>query len=135
MLLSSVRFHVPALQVDVRDYWKPGGHRPMDQPLVDRTLAVLDIALSMTRSSQSTVAQLRAVSGVDAKKGDFVSGPSAVTAGIEHLLGPLSASQEVECDRMILKVVRDRIGSKETHCEGCGHPARCRSLAAWSDSP
>ena len=101
-------------QLDVREYWKPGGHKPVDQPLVDRILSAVRIALVMNTSTESPISQVKMLD----RKGDFLSGPSEVTVEMNDFFGPRITAQSRECSRMIFKVVRDLIGSTDNdHCD------------------
>lgn len=102
------------LQLDVREYWKPGGHKPVDQPLVDRILSAVRSALVMNTSTESPISQVKMLD----RKGDFLSGPSEVTVEMNDFFGPRITAQSRECSRMIFKVVRDLIGSTDNdHCD------------------
>ena len=113
------------MQLDIRDYWKPGGHKPVDQSLINRTMSAVHTALAMSTSATDTGTAVSQVRQLD-RKGDYISRPSAVTAGTDHLLGPLIASQTKECSKMIFKTVRDLIGSTDDHCEACPGLQRAR---------
>jgi hypothetical protein len=114
-------------QVDVRSYWKPGGHKPIDDDLVKRTLTVLDTALSLRREGST---ERMKETGT---KGDFAIGHIALVGGLNHPLGPLISEQKSECKQTILQTYRDIVDNKDDHCQAC-EPYR-RRLFANSPEP
>lgn len=154
--------------MDIRDYFVPKGHKPVDRSLVDRTIAMLRRALSMVDKASSileSVGDATEDAGTgkghdeDAKtetpknstyprvqgggylgvlyemetKGDILSGPIRVNPGVNHILGPLKSTQAADCHGMVLRAVRDVIGSKEDHCVDCGSRRRCQEGDSWRE--
>lgn len=130
-------------QVDVRKYFVPGGHKPVDDALVGRTLAVLEEALRHQELDDDSVQKghvgpthqspqvLRArdsivdkVVAVSTKwKGDMVHGPASTEpASTGHILGPLQSNQTAVCEGMQFARVRRHLevkGRHSFHCDIC----------------
>lgn len=102
-------------QVDIREYFVPGGHRPIDDRLADRTLQVLRQALSF--HARGNVGQVQALP----YKGDCLLGPAAVNGSLSHILGPPLADMETACKAMALHGFRDVIkaSADDLHCAPC----------------
>ena len=75
--------------MDIRDYFKPGGHKPVDQSLVERTISVLSTALEMVNrgfyenriTSNSLTLKENDIKG-EAKGNDIEEGATAATVDI-----------------------------------------------------
>ncbi len=125
-------------QVDIRKYFVPGGHKPVDGPLIARTLHVLEEAL---RYQQVAAADLRApaatkknstllkslddsvVSVSTQFRGDLLVGPSASSEPtVHHVLGPFQSNQTQICQDMLFARLRRQLevkGSDSFHCAIC----------------
>ena len=110
-------------QVDVRSYWVPGGHRPIDSPLVDRVLTTLEAALALQK--EGPVEKLKETK----TKGDFVSGPLSISGPLGHPLGPTLSEQGLQCKQTILQKYRELIKNDDTHCSACDQTAKRRLVS------
>ena len=66
-------------------------------------------------------------------KGDILSGPIILSSGVNHILGPLKSTQAADCHSMVLRAVRDVVGSTEDHCVDCGSRRRCLKGESWRE--
>lgn len=102
-------------QIDIRDYFKPGGHKPMDDRLMHRTIDLLRQALLIIEKKNYT-----AFFQTTRITGDYINGPALLTSGIDHILGPLKKNQKNECGEMVLKKLRNKTGENmDQHCGIC----------------
>ena len=127
-------------QVDVRKYLIPGGHRPIDVPLVNRTINAIERALRYQLAlypefqrfiEPSVVASLNITNDSKATDeivpvpsvfpGDFVFGPSSYPDSTQHILGPLQSNQTNICHGMLFAKLRVKLGIKAEsfHCDIC----------------
>lgn len=124
-------------QVDVRKYFVPGGHKPIDTPLVARTLHVLQEALRYqkigTAGSEVVGVQASAAPGqsLDDRivvvseqfRGDLIVGPSlAADPSVHHILGPLQHNQTQVCHNLLFARLRQALemkGTESFHCAIC----------------
>jgi hypothetical protein len=113
-------------QVNVHGYWRPGGHKPIDEPLVRRILALLRQGMHMTRTAKTDNSWGR-VEGQLVKgreKGDFIAGPSAMDSDeLRHVLGPVLSKQEQVCHSLVQRKMKEEIGTKLA--ENCDYKEYC----------
>ena len=113
-------------QVDVRDYWVPGGHKAIDDALIERTKRILGDALVYR---ESVVMGQYKCNDIPPKndKIDCVLGPIVVNAttipnSLQHILGPLVSDVTEACTHTVLhdfrkyKLLRE---DNELHCGPC----------------
>jgi hypothetical protein len=102
-------------QVDVRNYFIAGGHKPIDPPLIERVINTLIVAVGMNRNG--SVNQTRALSH---QLGDYVVGPCPQSHGTLHILGPQLTALKEECHALPLYEYRKTLkGDNDDHCQGC----------------
>ena len=128
-------------QVDIRKYFVPGGHRPIDAPLVNRTMNAIERALqyqlvlfpeyqknlkspsvSLPSAANRTINMPDEIISVPSEwPGDIVFGPSSYPDSTEHILGPLQSNQSKICHNMLFAKVRVKLGNKAEsfHCDIC----------------
>jgi hypothetical protein len=114
-------------QVDIREYFVPGGHRPVDKQLVDRVIRVLDALLLMKASDRGYGGYIDLnKEGILNKNGkkrmDAISGPSIVSPELNNILGPNVSDVKQICQGMALNKFRLNILNEpkdELHCALC----------------
>lgn len=121
-------------QVDIRKYFVPGGHRPMDALLVERVMNVLSDAfelqqqLLMKHNNKTTsfhdICSHDVILKSNAKSkwpGDLVIAPHCVQSEIDHLMGPLQANQNQICKELVFQQLRSKLGKSDHsfHCDIC----------------
>jgi len=113
-------------QIDVRNYWVPGGHKDIDEPLVKRTIDVLIRAIHFQK--EGNIGQLLTLP----QKGDFITGPSAQVGALDHVLGPITSELKALCHSMVLYRHREELGSNgdDLHCVECAPYVQRRFIRA-----
>jgi hypothetical protein len=131
-------------QVDIRKYFTPGGTKPVDDSLVNRTMRVLDKALyfqhklSLISSHHKERSEgVMVLKGKESKdpitdrivvvndqfKGDLVIGPALFTdETARHILGPYQSNQTAVCDGMLFSRLRKVLvptAGHSFHCDIC----------------
>jgi hypothetical protein len=134
-------------QVDIRKYFVPGGHRPMDNLLIDRVVNILLDAIQLQQqllsqaTSKSVVGMSSLVNTSSVKNqndlcfhemmlksqsksafpGDLIIGPQCVPKEINHLLGPFQTNQNQICKELIFQQLRNKLGKTDHsfHCDIC----------------
>lgn len=128
-------------QVDIRKYFIPGGHKPIDTSLVNRTMNAIERALQyqlvlfpeyqkylknptilVSSTVNKTVIMSDEIISIPSEwAGDIVFGPSSYPASTEHILGPLQSNQTKICHNMLFAKVRIKLGNKAEsfHCDIC----------------
>jgi hypothetical protein len=133
-------------QVDIRKYFVPGGHRPMDNLLIDRVVNVLVDAIQLQQqllsqptsgsvilSSSANTSSVNNQNGLcfsemmlksqskSAFPGDLIIGPQCVPKEINHLLGPFQSNQNQICKELIFQQLRNKLGKTDHsfHCDIC----------------
>lgn len=125
-------------QVDIRKYLIPGGHRPIDMSLVNRTINAIERGLryqlavypeyqrhlhpSVVSNATSESKAIDEIVPVPSPfPGDFVFGPSSYPDSTEHILGPLQSNQTKICLSMLFAKLRVKLGIKAEsfHCDIC----------------
>lgn len=117
---SRLGFHS---QVDVRDYFVVGGHKPIDDSLIDRVLKTLVEVQDFQRRHDQSLTKgdlfpedIRVLS----KPGDFVMSHANLSEPLSHLLGPKADQIGKLCESMIFTKIRKQLGaSEEDHCFQC----------------
>ena len=110
--------------VDIRDYFKKGGHKPIDDALIERIVSIIKLALPLIRSVRHKEYENMTQKVLKtARKGDFVIGPSTMNndSALLHVMGPLISQNDAECMKTSLKLIRDELEVKglSDHCELC----------------
>ena len=88
-------------KVNIKDYWKPGGHKPVDDAMVVRVVVLLRQGLAMLRTARvdNSAARLENVLVPGKVKGDFIAGPCATdNDDLRHVLGPVVTRQTEVCE-------------------------------------
>jgi hypothetical protein len=118
-------------QVDIRDYFIKGGHKPIDEPLINRTInAVKSSVDSQRKGNLGQVIQLSkppvAVStGAKIKTGgDVIMGSAILSQSLNHIMGPGKDSFLDSCKDMVFHKFRKELGvhnavSEDLHCNYC----------------
>lgn len=116
-------------QVDIRDYFVPGGHKPVDNALVQRVVRVLDELLMMRKAQRESVGIYKDVGfGEINSKGkkivDAICGPSKIVpeSGLDHVLGPKLDDLEKVCTSTVLHAFRKYVledAKDMLHCSKC----------------
>jgi hypothetical protein len=114
-------------QVDVRDFWKPGGHHPIDAWLIERTVNILSLALMFRAEYPSGGAYkcLEVKTRGAYQLIDCVLGSIQVnntTPELANPLGPLQKNALESCHSTILYTFRDQVYQKQSddlHCNFC----------------
>lgn len=109
-------------QVDIRKYFRPGGHKPIDAPLVNRTVAALQSAVALRERGRAAYEGRVVVLSAAAQPLDLVVGPSVVTPPLEHVFGPNLTAFAGACADMALWRYRDALGvhdKNDLHCVRC----------------
>jgi hypothetical protein len=141
-LIADSRYGIHG-QLDIRKYFVPGGHRPMDQNLIDRAMLILQKALSLQRKSfleiespvvqntsdlsiQEHLCKLQSVDPIQTVAGsqfpgDFLVRPVCIKEEVNHFLGPFQKDQTKVCESLIFHQYRAALGKKDHsfHCDIC----------------
>ena len=117
------------VQIDIRKYFKPGGHHPMDQPLIDRILAMLlstrKLQRKLLESSKLCFSEKRIENQKNSSFAtDIFFGPHCIPPVLDHLLGPSQEDHRRICStNSFLFAIYQKIGGKEkihpVHCPIC----------------
>jgi 2-phosphoglycerate kinase len=123
-------------QVDIRDHLIVGGHKPIEQPLIDRVTDTLVEAVRMRdrhrhhfTSHQHYSQQHKNINQhkeyveeikVLSKPGDFVTSYANDLESLHHILGPKNSEVKGICRKMIFARVRQQLAAdEEGHCNDC----------------
>ena len=113
-------------QVDVRDYWIPGGHKPIDDKLIERTKHILIDALAYREAS--SMGKYNCIDippkndKVDCVVGPIMANATSIPNSLQHILGPFTSDIEAACTQTVLhdfrkfKLLRE---DNELHCGPC----------------
>lgn len=118
-------------QVDIRDYFIKGGHRPIDEPLINRTINAIKSSVDSQR--KGNIGQIIKLSSpkvsiqTDGKlrtSGDFIMGSATVTEHLNHIMGPGKDDFFDNCKDMVFHKFRKELGvqnadSEDLHCNYC----------------
>jgi len=129
-LVADARFGTHS-QIDIRDYFIPGGHKPIDAGLIDRTLDTLQEAVAFQQQGI-----IGGVKVLHSRQGDVIIGPSAELSIMSNVLGPPSDVLMTYCKTMVFNTLRDLLDNTKNdvlfHCSLC-EPFR-RNMLAFIDS-
>eukprot|EP01039_Chlorochromonas_danica_P009738 gene9736-10772_t len=112
-------------QVDIRKYFlAPDGHKPIDQALIDRFSAVLNVSLKLQQEKQDcSLADVLHRPHNAVFEGDFVAMLKCNDISVSHPLGPISTKSTSLCEKMLLaKIMTNHLkhnGNKKLHCQAC----------------
>lgn len=111
-------------QVDIRKYFRaPEGHKPIDQALVGRVSAVLNVSLMLQEKQDCSLADVVHHPPNAEFEGDFVAMLKCRDMSVSHPLGPISAKSSSLCEKMLLaKIMFNHLkhkGNRQLHCQAC----------------
>ena len=118
-------------QIDIRKYFKPGGHHPMDQPLINRVLEMLFYLRKLQRELLESPSLCFPDQRIETLKNssstsflDVYFGPHCIPQILNHLLGPSQQDHRRICSSSsFLFAIYRKIGGKEkihpVHCPIC----------------
>ena len=113
-------------QIDVRDYFIAGGHKPIDDPLINKVLETLnEVANFHHRHDLLPIHQPDSESiKFMSKPGDFIMNHAIIPSELNHILGPKANQAKNVCSTLIFTQVRKQLGSSEDdlHCSQCQNP-------------
>lgn len=129
---SRMGFHS---QVDIRDHMITGGHKPIEQPLINRVADTLIEAIRMRERhrhhfsnhygrqhmNKNLHKEYTEEIKVLSKPGDFVTSYANDIETLRHILGPKNKDVKSLCRNMIFAKVRRQLAAdEEGHCFDCG---------------
>lgn len=123
-LISDARMGTHS-QVDVRDYFIVGGHKPVDESLIARVKTVLAEAIKFRKEQQKVIESSHGERSIDDirvldKPGDFVMNYAKDIDALRHILGPKASQVKELCARMIYTKIRKQLSADdENHCANC----------------
>ena len=118
-------------QVDIRDYFIPGGHKPVDSLLVERIIKILKELLILKNNEKTKINMYKDINEKLAifnekgiKRVDVISGPSEINSdsNLNHILGPKKHEMLQTCKSTIPYIYRKTFlneTSEELHCASC----------------
>lgn len=105
-------------QIDIRDYFIPGGHKPIDSSLINRTITALYEAILFQYNN--IIGNIKVL---PSKEGDLIVGPSSQIETMNNVLGPPQDVLLPQCKAMVFHRLRNQLdhtrNEVEFHCALC----------------